>query len=107
MFAGNTLYCGNRQQTQPQWSNNVYGQEQGYNQGYGAVTGYSVQAGAGCSTGGCSAEYSGYQALPAQPSYSMQASAVTGMEDMHAVTLPAPVQFEGDDQADGSGAEQE
>jgi hypothetical protein len=66
-----------------------------------------VQAGGGCSTGGCSAGYTGYQALPAQPAYSMHAGGVTGMEDMHAVTLPAPIQFEGDDQADGSGDEQE
>ena len=103
MFTGNTLYCGNRQQTQPQWSNRGYGQ----GQGYGAGTGYQLQAGGGCSTGGCRAGFRGYQALPAQPAYSMQASGLTGMETMHAVTLPAPVQFEEDDQADGSGAEEE
>ena len=109
MFAGNTLYCGNRQQAQPQWNNQGYGQGKVYNQGYEAVTGYPVQSGGGCSTGGCSAGYSGYQPLPAsaQPAYSMQASGLTGMETMHAVTLPAPVQFEEDDQADGSGAEEE
>ena len=79
-----------------------------YNQGYEAVTGYPVQSGGGCSTGGCSAGYSGYQPLLApQSAYSMHASGVTGMEAMHAVTLPAPIQFEGDDQPDGSGAEQE
>ena len=69
-----------------------------------------MQAGGGCSTGGCSAGYSGgYQALPAQPAYSIQASGVAVMarEGVHAVSLPAPVQLEEDDQADGSEAEQE
>ena len=99
MTTGNTLYCGNRQQTQPQWSNAGYGQ----GQGYGAVTGYPVQAGGGCSTGGCSAGFGGgYQPLPAQPAFG-----VTGMarENIQAVTLPAPIMFDEDVQEDGSGAE--
>ena len=101
MFTGNTLYCGNRQQTQPQWSNQGYGQGyQGYNEGYGAVTGYPVQIGGGCSTGGCSAGYTGYQPLPAQPAFGLTDKTREGMQ---AVTPPAPIMFDQDVQEDGSG----
>ena len=119
MFSGNTLYCGNRQQPQPQWSNQGYGQGQGYNQGYGqgqrynqgygqeqaygATSVYPLQTRGGCTSGGCSTGYSGHQSPPAQPPFVMTSMAG---ETIQAVTLPEPIVFDEDVQEDGSGAEQ-
>ena len=123
-FAGNTLYCGNRQ-PRPQWGDQGYGQgydqgygvagSQGYGQGFGqgngaagsqGYDGYAAQAGGGCNYGGCSASYGGYQAQAAQPAQPAPYG-VPGMvmEDVHAVTLPAPVKF-ADEEAEGSGNEE-
>ena len=121
MYAGNTLYCGNRQQTRPslisqgfgqgynlgysynrgygQEYNPGYGQEnnpgygQEYNHGYGTLlpqgyTSYPMQSEGGCSSGVCSASYSGYQTLPAKTSGDQTE------ETMSADTLPAPIKFE-------------
>ena len=82
---------------------------------YSTNAGFPIQSGGGCSSGGCSNTYSGYQTLPAQSAYGMQTSRMgcgaggcgdTAGDAMTAITLPAPIKFEEEEQADGSGEEE-